>query len=66
MVDIHSYKIETAVQAGKTFVIKSLNHRSYKSRLVFSICQVPHTIWRVCGNWGSQSLGNQILCGGTW
>ena len=35
MVDIHSYKIITAVQAGKMFMIKSLNHHSYKSRLVF-------------------------------
>ena len=34
MVDIHLYKIITAVQAGKTFMIKSLNHHSYKSRLV--------------------------------
>lgn len=50
MFDIHSYKIVTAVQAGKTLMIKSVHH--------LSIFQVPHTIWGVCGNWGSQILGN--------
>jgi tyrosine-protein phosphatase YwqE len=43
MVDIHSYKIVTAVQAGKTFMIKSLNHCSYKSSLVLvHLSGTPH------------------------
>jgi hypothetical protein len=36
MVDVHcSYKIIPAHQAGRVFVIKSINHDSYKKGLVF-------------------------------